>query len=75
MCGCLLTQMVKGSVLTQKPSTAKSIFHHMVAQEFHRDKEQPELVDIRKTTHPALEDIFRDDENYLGKIFQINSTD
>jgi len=49
MCGCLLTQMVEGSVLTQKPSTAKTIFQRMVAQELLSDKAQPELVDISKT--------------------------
>ena len=74
-CGCVLTQMVEGSVLTQKPSTAKSIFHRMVAQELLREKEQPELADISKTIYPALEELFRDHENDLAKIFQINSTD
>lgn len=57
-----------------EPSTAKSIFHRMVAQELLREKQRPELADISKTIYPALEEIFRDHENYLAKIFQIYST-
>lgn len=66
---------VEGSVLTQNPSNAKSIFHRMVAQELLRQKERTELVNVSKAIYHGPEEIFRDHENYLAKSFQINPTD
>lgn len=67
--------MAQGSILTQKPSTGKSISHHMAAQELLREMEHPEVVDKSKTTSPVLDEVFRDYDNYLAKILHINPTD
>lgn len=67
--------MVQGLILTRKPSTGKSISHHMAAQELLKETEHPEFADKSKTTHPALDEVFKAYGNYLAKILQINPTD
>lgn len=47
----------------------------MAAQELLKETEHPEFADKSKTTHPALDEVFKAYGNYLAKILQINPTD